>query len=106
VWGKGSTWITAPTGMRRIHWHAQAAEPNPCNLQEKEKTTQAVKNTPRNIKGKGATLVLGTVKHLDQRTSKKINGNLEGCVLDLKPELSVALIFLLVGSHFCYNICM
>jgi hypothetical protein len=53
---------------------------------EKRKTTQAVKITPHIDSGKGATLVPGTVKLLHQRKKENINGDQEGCRLDLKPS--------------------
>jgi len=39
--------------------------------------------TPYVNQGKGATLVPGTVKLLHQKKKKKINGDQEGCRLDL-----------------------
>jgi len=54
---------------------------------EKKKTTQAVKATPHINLGKGATLVPSTVKLLHRKKKrKKINGDQEGCKLDLKPS--------------------
>jgi hypothetical protein len=43
-----------------------------------------VKNTPHIKSGKGATLVPGTVKLLCQKKKKNVNGDQEGCRLDLK----------------------
>jgi len=48
---------------------------------------QAVKTTPHIKQGEGATLVPGTVILLHQKRKIKINGNQEGCGLDLKSSL-------------------
>jgi len=51
-------------------------------VKEKRKNTQAVRTIPPINERKGATLVLGNVKLLHQK--KKVNGDQEGCSLDLK----------------------
>jgi hypothetical protein len=43
-----------------------------------------VKATPHSNKGKGATLVPSTVKLLHHEKERIINGDQEGCRLDLK----------------------
>jgi hypothetical protein len=51
---------------------------------KRKRTTQTVKITPHINEGKGATLVLGTVKLLHQKGN--IIEDPEGCRLDLKPS--------------------
>jgi hypothetical protein len=66
---------------------ARAATPNSeeVSVEKGEKTTQAVKATPHNKSGKGATLVPSTVKLLHREKEGIINGDQEGCRLGLKP---------------------
>jgi len=42
-------------------------------------------SAPHASQGKGATLVLGTVKLLHHEKERKLNEDKEGCTLDLKP---------------------
>jgi len=44
-----------------------------------------VKTTPHIEQGKVTSLALGTVKLLHQKNKRRINGDQEGCMLDLKP---------------------
>jgi hypothetical protein len=51
----------------------------------RKKTTQAVKATPHIYEGKGATLVLSTVKLLHREKERENQWGSEGCRLGLKP---------------------
>jgi len=92
-WGLQASWM--PPKARAVKGK-RAMAIHPCreiscmsntltSAQKKRNTRQAVNNHSPHYIGKGATLVLGTIKLLHQKKKEKINGDQEGCRLDLKP---------------------
>jgi 2-keto-3-deoxy-L-rhamnonate aldolase RhmA len=59
------------------------------NTREKEKATQAVKNTPHIYQGKRATMVLGTAKYHHKEKERNIDMQGENCCFIANIEQSL-----------------